>query len=222
MIGFISDIHGNYPALKAVLSELDKIGCTQIYSLGDVSGYYCMVNECIQELKERGIENILGNHDYYIVNNQKCPRSYTVNLCLDYQRTILTEDNLNWLKKSKSEIKLKDIWMVHGGWNDPLDEYINDFTFLDVEQETKKYLSGHTHVQMRREGKYGIYVNPGSVGQPRDNNPLAAYAVLDKDIELHRVEYDIDEIAFAMKKAGFDERVSSCLYHGVKIGADGK
>ena len=79
MIAIISDAHGNYPALKAVLSEIDKLNCGRIISLGDVSGYYCMVNECIDEFRRRNIVNLMGNHDYYVLGRVDCPRSYTVN-----------------------------------------------------------------------------------------------------------------------------------------------
>ena len=72
-------------------------------------------------------------------------------------------------------------------------------------------------------GKEAVYFNPGSVGQPRDYDPKAAYAIIkENEIELKRVEYDIDRIAFEMQKAGFLERVSSCLYGGMKIGEDKK
>lgn len=225
MIGIISDVHGNYPALCAVLKELDACGCEKIISLGDVCGYYCMINECIQEFRKREIVNIMGNHDYYILHNENCGRSYTANLCLDYQRKVLTKENLEWLKKSVSDLKVNDIWMVHGGWNDFLDEYISDFTFLDKLQSTIKiYVSGHTHVQKYVQGKYGKYMNPGSVGQPRDGIPTAAYGIINDDgeIELKRCKYDIDEIVNNMAKAGFQERVASCLHLGVKIGDDGK
>ena len=223
MIGFISDIHGNYPALQAVLSELDKLNCKKLYFLGDVTGYYCMVNECMDALRERNVECILGNHDYYILNNEKCPRSYTVNKCLDFQRTVIREDNFKWLRTFRNQIKVDDISMVHGGWNDYLDEYISDFSFLDKKEGFSFFFSGHTHVQIERKGQYGRYYNPGSVGQPRDRDSRAAYAYMDdkKKVHLKRVEYDIDQIVFAMKKAGFEDRISSCLYHGVKIGEDG-
>lgn len=221
MIGIISDIHGNYPALQAVLEKLDAKGCKRIISLGDVSGYYCMINECIQELKNRDIPNILGNHDFYIVNNKECGRSYTVNQCLNYQRKILSEENFEWLKKSYSDIKENGIWMVHGGWNDYIDEYISTYDFLEKSDvETKLFVSGHTHIQKKIEGQYACYINPGSVGQPRDYVPSAAYAVVNDDgsVELLRTEYDIDKICYEMKMAGFQERVFSCLYQGTKIG----
>ncbi|MCI8991544.1 MAG: metallophosphoesterase family protein [Eubacterium sp.] len=225
MIGIISDIHGNFPALTAVLKKLDAAGCDRIISLGDVSGYYCMVNECIAELRERNIVNIMGNHDYYIMYNKKCERSYTVNICLDYQRQILTETNLEWLRQSVSNIRENGTWYVHGGWHDYTDEYVTDFSFLDKENgEIKIYVSGHTHIQKRVDGTCGVYFNPGSVGQPRDHIPTAAYAVMDDNgkIDLKRTEYDIDRIAYEMERAGFQERVASCLYSGVKIGEDGK
>ena len=225
MIGIISDVHGNYPALCAVLKELDACGCNRIISLGDVCGYYCMINECIQELRNREIINIIGNHDDYILNNKNCGRSYTANICLDYQRRVLTKENLEWLEKSVSQLKLDAIWMVHGGWNDFLDEYISDFSFLDVKSpETKIYVSGHTHIQKMVKGKYAVYFNPGSVGQPRDGLPTAAYGIIydTGQIELKRTEYNIDEIASEMREKGFQDRVCSCLYKGVKIGDDGK
>ena len=225
MLGIISDVHGNYPALKAVLEKLDAAGCKEIISLGDVCGYYCMVNECIETLRERNVKNIIGNHDFYIIHNGKCERSYSVNVCLDYQRKILTEKNLEWVKESVSYIKKDDMWMVHGGWNDYVDEYISDFSFLDEKNaDTNLFISGHTHVQKQVVGKNATYFNPGSVGQPRDHIPTAAYAIIDdeKNIFLNRTEYDIDEIDFAMRKAGFAERFTSCLYHGMKIGEDGR
>lgn len=221
MIGIISDIHGNYPALKAVLQKLDKAGCQKIISLGDVVGYYCMVNECIHELRERNIINILGNHDNYIISGSRCERSYSANLCLDYQRKILTYENIAWLRQSALYIREQGYWMVHGGWKDFIDEYISDYSFLDIpENKNQTYISGHTHIQTYIHGKYADYYNPGSVGQPRDGQASAAYAVLDDHYILHlrRTEYDIEQIIFEMKKVDFPERISSCLYYGCKIG----
>lgn len=225
MIGLISDIHGNYPALQAVLDKLDKAGCDRVISLGDVSGYYCMVNECIEELRKRNIINIMGNHDFYIIYDKKCERSYTVNVCLDYQRGILSEPNLAWLRQSVAYIREDGMWLVHGGWHDYVDEYVTDFSFLDEKSSgIKLYVSGHTHVQKEVDGEYAAYINPGSVGQPRDHIPTAAYAIIDEKgtVRLERAEYDIDRIVYEMEQAGFSERVSSCLYSGVKIGEDGK
>lgn len=223
MIAIISDVHGNYPALCSVLEEIDKAGCKTIISLGDVAGYYCMVNECIDEFRRRNIINILGNHDSYLLGYGRCPRSTTVNRCIDYQKKIITEENLNYLKNSVSIYDFDNISLRHGGWNDPIDEYITTFDF-DAAKVTgyKVFGSGHSHIQFLQEKNGLIYFNPGSVGQPRDNNPLSAYTIIDDigNVKLYRIKYDIDSIAVAMQQAGFEARNYNCLYVGSKIGGN--
>jgi len=63
-VGLVADIHGNFPALLAVMEALDTIGVDQIFCLGDTAGYYPQVNECIDLLRERNISSVMGNHDY--------------------------------------------------------------------------------------------------------------------------------------------------------------
>ena len=222
MIAIISDVHGNYPALCKVLKEIDKIGCKTIISLGDVVGYYCMVNECIDEFRERGIINLLGNHDSYLLGMGKCPRSTTVNRCIDYQKQIITSENLDYLRQSSTKYEFDNISLRHGGWNDPIDEYITNFDFKIAENSPFIIFgSGHSHIQSLQEKDGIIYFNPGSVGQPRDNNPQAAYGLIDDNkVTLCGINYDIDQIANAMQKAGFEERTYECLYHGTKIGGN--
>ncbi|MDC1327344.1 metallophosphatase family protein [Ulvibacter sp.] len=217
MIGIISDIHGNFEALKVVLAELDKKRVSKIYCLGDVVGYYSQVNECCEVLRERKIECLMGNHDWYMVSGSFCPRSQSVNDCLAYQRKLITTENFNWLKEFQLQIEFENIKMVHGGWTDPIDEYLyepNEEYFRKVEGEI--FLSGHTHKQQLHHFKNKTYCNPGSVGMPRDNDPRAAYAIIKgKDITLHRVDYNIDKVCDLMKKAGFN----SYYYGGLKTGA---
>jgi len=220
MIAIISDIHGNYPALKEVIAEIDSTGCKQIFSLGDVAGYYCMINECIEMLRERGITNLLGNHDFYLTHNKPCPRSRSATVCLEYQKKNITEKNLTWLKESQTSLLYDEISMVHGGWTDPVDEYL-----FEIDEDYfnklhgKIFLSGHTHVQSIFRFSEKIYCNPGSVGQPRDGDPRAAFAVIsDGKVFLKRVEYNIDAISFQMKKKGFAPYFYENLYHGSRIG----
>ena len=222
VIAIISEVHGNYPALKAVLAEIDNIGCNRIISLGDVSGYYCMVNECIEEFRKRKIVNILGNHDYYVLGRGDCPRSYTVNRITEYQRQIITPDNKEYLACSKDFIDTSFLSARHGGWNDPVDEYVDEFDFDIAEKyPIKMFCSGHTHIQKLCQKDDITYFNPGSVGQPRDYDNRAGFAIIhdDGNVKLYRVKYDIDEICFKMKQAGFEERIYECLYKGTRIGA---
>ena len=222
MIAFISDVHGNYPALKAVIDKIDGLGCRRIISLGDVSGYYCFINECVDLFKSRNILNLMGNHDFYLVSNSECPRSRSVNDLLEYQKKNIRPENLAWLGRSPAAYNNGLFSCVHGGWNNPMDEYM-----INIEPDYFKrfdeglFFSGHTHIQKILSFGPQKYCNPGSVGQPRDGNPKAAFAVLEGNtIILHRVAYNIDEIASAMQSAGFDDYYFRGLYSGQAIGAD--
>ena len=123
-LAVISDIHGNYEALKSVLAEIDKMKITEIYCLGDVVGYYSQINECCNELIERNIPSLMGNHDWYMASGGFCPRSKSVNDCLLYLRKVITKRHIEWLRTFSVQIFVGDIHMVHGGWTDPIDEYL--------------------------------------------------------------------------------------------------
>lgn len=217
MIAVISDIHGNYEALEAVLKEIDKLKVSKIYCLGDVVGYYSQVNECCDILRERGIECLMGNHDWYMSSGSFCPRSQSVNDCLKYQRKVISTTNLNWLKTFKLQFEIDNIKMVHGGWTDPIDEYLyepNEGYFNKIEGDI--FISGHTHIQQLVKFTNKVYCNPGSVGMPRDNDPRSAFAIIDNGmISLKRVEYDMEKVFHLMEKAGF----SDYYYGGLKTGS---
>ncbi len=215
-IGIISDIHGNYEALKAVLNELDRLGVTEIYCLGDVVGYYSQVNECCEELIRRKIPCIMGNHDWYMAGGGSCIRSKSVNDCIYYQRTIITESNLNWVRSFQLQLKINNVNMVHGGWSDPIDEYIQPTEEYFEKVTGNVFVSGHTHIQMLKEYKHKIYCNPGSVGQPRDNDPRAAFAIYDGVFTLHRVVYDVKRVFELMDRAGFNDYYYGCLKTGAE------
>ena len=221
MIGLISDIHGNAVALRAVLRELDALGVQHIICLGDIAGYAPQVNECCETLIARDIPTLIGNHDYYLAFNEPCPRSVSANLCLDYQHRVVKPEYKHWLGQNPKHLGLPpDIRMVHGGWNNPIDEYLYELrpSYFDG-LDGARFFSGHTHVQGFWQLGSNTYCNPGSVGQPRDGNPNAAFAILDEDrVSLHRQSYDIDEIADACRHAGYDERLFRNLYDGTRIG----
>lgn len=220
MIAILSDIHGNYPALKAVLDDVDKVGCERIISLGDVVGYYCMVNECIGALRARDVVNLMGNHDDYLVSRTTCLRSKSATRCIEFQQQSISPENREWLTSSISTLEFENVSMVHAGWNDPLDEYLHTISESYFEERAARiFFSGHTHVQVLAKLGNKVYCNPGSVGQPRDGDPRAGYALLDRgEIVLRRVEYDIDSIAAEMKVAGFEAYFYENLYRGSRIG----
>jgi len=145
-----------------------------------------------------------------------CPRSRSVNDCLAYQRTIIESRHLEWLRTFPVQMMIDEIRMVHGGWADPIDEYLKPSEDYFERVEGRVFVSGHTHIQTVRRFGDKLYCNPGSVGQPRDGDPRAAFAVYEAgEFTLHRVEYDIQKVFDLMDAAGFNDY----YYGGLKTGA---
>lgn len=214
-IGLISDIHGNYEALSAVLTKLDEMKVNKIICLGDVVGYYPQVNECCDALRKRGIETVMGNHDWYMAAGSFCLRSQSVNDCLEYLNEVITDENKEWLKSLPIHLELDGLKVVHGGWTDPIDEYLDPTESYFSKVQGTYFASGHTHRQILSDFGDKVYCNPGSVGQPRDNDPKAAFATFDgKNFQLHRVEYDMTVIYRLMEQAGFNDYYYGCLETG--------
>ena len=213
---FISDIHGNYEALTAVLAEIDRLGVTNIVCAGDIVGYYSQVNECCDELRARGIPSVMGNHDWYMAGGGFCLRSKSVNDCLQYQRRVISADNLAWLKTLPMQLQVDGVNMVHGGWSDPIDEYLKPSQDYFDRIDGRFFLTGHTHLPMVQHYDGKVYCNPCSVGQPRYGDPRAAFAIFDgSDFTLHRVEYNMQKVFDLMDAAGFNDY----YYGGLKTGA---
>lgn len=221
MIAIIADIHGNYSALSSVFEKIEAMGVTETICLGDICGYYSQVNECIDSLRERDIFSLMGNHDFYISSENSCERSNSANLCIEYQKSVITDSNLEWISTLMPKAIRHGIDMVHGGWNDPLEEYVRPDDSYFSSLDGKLFASGHTHVPCvwHNSSSTQTYCNPGAVGQPRDGNPKASFATWDGDeFKLHRIEYDIAWAQSAMKKAGFDDYFYENLSRGTRIG----
>jgi predicted phosphodiesterase len=215
-IAFISDIHGNYEALQAVLAELDRLAIVDVYCVGDTAGYHTQINECCDELRRRAIPSVMGNHDWYLAGGGFCSRSKSVNTCIAYQRRVITEPNLAWMRGLPVHLQIGEVQMVHGGWTDPIDEYLVPSAGYFDRVEGRTFVSGHTHVPTIQKFPGGTYCNPGSVGQPRDGDPRAAFAVYDgENFELRRVQYNMERVFLLMEAAGF----SDYFYGGLKTGA---
>lgn len=219
MIGIISDVHGNHVALAAVLERLDAMGASEIICLGDVAGYYSQINECCDALRARNIFTLMGNHDLYLASGTRCPRSNSANRCLDYQRSVISASNLAWLAGLPEAATVHGIRIVHGGWNDPIDEYMKPAADYFSELDGDHFASGHTHVPCIFSAGGKTYCNPGSIGQPRDGNPAASFATWDgTDFHIHRQAYDIARIQAHMAEAGFDPYFYENLGAGTQIG----
>ena len=161
----------------------------------------------------------MGNHDWYLATGESCPRSNSANRCLDYQRTIISKNNLDWLATLKPNALIEELNIVHGGWHDALDEYITPSTdyFADIQRHF--FASGHTHVPCIWSDGDKTYCNPGSVGQPRDGDARASFAIWDgKEFSLYRVVYHFRPLQQAMQNAGFEAYFYENLAMGTRIG----
>ena len=217
MIAIISDIHGNYEALKKVLEIIDSMEISKIYCLGDVAGYYSQINECCDALRKRNVKCVMGNHDWYMVSGSRCLRSQSVNDCLEYQRKIISKENFEWITAFPVIINAHEISMVHGGWQNPIDEYLEGSLDYFNDIKGKLCVSGHTHVQYSYQYGEKIYCNPGSVGQPRDGDNRAAFATFNGEkFTFYRVEYNYKKVGELMQEAGFDKYYYGCLMDASK------
>lgn len=219
MIAIISDIHGNWAALRTVLEEIDKLGVEKTINLGDTAGYYPHVNECCNALRERGVLSLLGNHDFYLVRGLPCHRSRSASACLEHQRRVTSASNLAWLAGLPTSFLIDGINCVHGGWSDQLEEYFHPrpgyFDFC----EDSVFASGHTHVPTVWVDGARQYCNPGSVGQPRDGDARASFAIFDgRSFEIRRVAYDPSDTQKAMQDSGFPRAYYENLEIGTRIG----
>ncbi|MFB6202476.1 MAG: metallophosphoesterase [Halorhabdus sp.] len=222
-LGVISDIHGNRIALEAVLDDMPDVD--RLVCAGDVVGYNPWPAECVEMVRERSIPTVMGNHDRAVARGTGFRFNAMASAGVDYGRERLDDDALSWLDDLPAERLVADgrVKLVHGHPDDP-DRYTYPDEFSPrMLGDEDLLVTGHTHVQGHRVFEEGVVMNPGSVGQPRDNDPRAGYAVVDLtdgsggdavSVEERRVEYDIDAVVDAVREAGLPERIGTRLYEG--------
>jgi len=222
----ISDIHGNFDALTAVLEDIGAQGADRIVCLGDVVGYGAEPRECVQALIERDVLTIAGNHDYAAIGktNINYFNAYAKEATL-WTRKVCTDVEKEFLHGLPLVEHLDDFSMVHGTLYAPeLFDYIlttyDAYLSLQLLEKPVCFL-GHSHVpinftwndmitfnyddEIEIKADQKALINVGSVGQPRDDNPLACYALFDhaaKKVNIRRVEYDIEAAARKICEAG--------------------
>ena len=216
-VGLISDLHGNRPAFESVLADMPAVD--RILCAGDVVGYYPWPGWSIDAIRDRDIQTVSGNHDRAVATNTAFRFNEQARAGVLYARDVLTDEQLGWLADLPTELTMADgaIKVIHGHPADP-DRYTHPPAFSpNLLGDERVLVLGHTHVQHVEGYASGIVVNPGSVGQPRDGDPRAAYAVLDVDamtVETRRVEYDIDRVQREVQSAGLPERLATRLSRG--------
>jgi putative phosphoesterase len=216
-IGVISDIHGNKVALDAVLADMPDVDA--LVCAGDVVGYNPWHSECVEAVRERSIPTVSGNHDRAVAGGGRFAFNSLAGAGVSHARETLTDDQIEWLAALPTTCREFDgrVRIVHGHPEDPdRYTYTREFSPRLLGDEDALVL-GHTHVQGHERFDEGVVLNPGSVGQPRDGDPQAAYAVLDLDglaVAQHRVEYDIDRVQKAVADANLPARIGNRLAEG--------
>ena len=223
-IALISDIHSNLEAFEAVLKEIKKSKISKIFCLGDIVGYGANPNECIDLIRKNKTSSIKGNHDHEatLLENIEWFNEDAKQAIL-WTKEKRTDSNSKFLKNLPSSLEFENIFLVHGSPRDNFYEYIfpdmEDYDFAELFAIAKKDViaCGHSHIQFSREFNDKLIINPGSVGQPRDSNPDAAYCIFNTKtlkIEFKRVKYKIEKAAKKILKAGLPQFLASRLYSG--------
>jgi predicted phosphodiesterase len=241
-LAVISDVHSNIEALEAVLEDMHKRGITKrnILFLGDAVGYGPNPNECTSIVKKSASVLIAGNHDWgalgltdinYFNPNARAAIKWTDEALTPENRLILEEFSL--VKRMKKD----SLFLVHGtpkepeGWHYLLSLWDAEVNFGQFEERI--CLLGHSHLPFVMEklpsgeivvlkdkaelsSEHRYIINPGSVGQPRDGNPRASYAILtDEAVEIIRIEYDFPKTQGKMRKAGLPAPLIERLSRGI-------
>ncbi|MBT3322276.1 MAG: metallophosphoesterase family protein [Anaerolineae bacterium] len=237
----VSDIHANYTAFEAVLDNAGDFEA--LWCLGDIVGYGPDPNACVELLSEqKNLVCVPGNHDIAAMGQMPTEAfNGDARLSMLWQQRVLSASSMDFLNTLQQVIEPHEtVTLAHGSPRDPIWEYmINTLTarvnFLEF--KTDFCFVGHTHVPsifwyeeetdrvlldipnagepIELQGR--VILNPGSVGQPRDRDPRAAYAIFDTETKIwepHRVEYDIKSVQARIREANLPERHALRLEEG--------
>lgn len=236
----ISDVHANFTALATVLADAPKFD--EIWCLGDLVGYGPNPNECIERIQDFAHISLAGNHDWAALGKLDLS-SFNIDAraASMWTQTILSPSAREYLDTLPTRVEQDGFSMAHASPREPVWEYILDANqaFANFEYFSAPIcLVGHTHIpivfeldeQQRRcetmippfsepltLGSRRMIINPGSVGQPRDGDPRASYALLDLDAmtwEFHRVAYPVEITQERMRARGLPRRLIARLEVG--------
>jgi putative phosphoesterase len=216
-LGVISDVHGNLPALERVLEAMPSVD--MLVCAGDVVGYNPWPAACVDAVRDRGVPTVQGNHDRAVANADAAGFNGMAKAGVDYAREQLGAEAVDWLGALPTERRVADgrVKIVHGHPDDP-DHYTYPREFAaGLLDDEELLIMGHTHVQHHAVFSEGIVLNPGSVGQPRDRDSDAAYAVVDLDdrsVAEYRVSYDVDRVVDAVEDTGLPTDIGERLREG--------
>lgn len=221
-IGVISDIHGNLPALEAVLDDLSTRQVDRVYCLGDLVGYAPFANEVVDRIRTERIPTIMGNYDDGTgFDRDECGCAYREpedqrlgDQSFAWTKAHVTADNKAFLQSLLEEIRFeadgKRLLLVHGSPR-KINEYLfedrplSSFQRLAASSDADIIVFGHTHKPYTKLVDNVLFVNAGSVGKPKDGDWRACYAILEpasrEPVHFIRVEYDLKAVTGAIRQS---------------------
>lgn len=217
-IGVVSDIHSNKVALDAVLDDMpsvDKLVCC-----GDIVGYGPWPSECVETIREECDIVVQGNHDRDLEDPSFYFGHPMAHEGLLHSTEKLTDEQYEWVTSLPKQETVVDQYRVVHSHPTVEDKYVEPKDFPRMRPHLDEYdgiFLGHTHIQHKATIDEKLILNPGSVGQPRDKNSNAAYAVVDTEestAELHRVSYDIEAVADAVEQQELPKSIGKRLFKG--------
>lgn len=237
LIGLISDVHANLPALEVVLAELDARGVDGIFNAGDLVCYGPSPNEVIHLLREREIVSIYGNRDREVYEFPLRYERYKENLhplkfrAYEWTYNELVEQNLEYLKSLPERVSVcvnsHKLLMVHDRIHPEIPQLKPDTSDAQFEEiaagvEEDIIVFGHTHIPFAREVAGKIFVNTGSVGRPGDGDIRAGYVVLEIlegqiAARIKRVGYDVDRTVKTIYESDLPDEFALMFQQGRKL-----
>lgn len=237
----VADVHGNFAALSAVLADAGNVD--SIWNLGDTVGYGPFPNDCLDALRSRrAFPFLAGNHDLAALDERFLAGfNPTAAAAVRWTARALSDENKAYLATRSPSATLDGVELAHGSPLQPYWEYIlsADSAYANLKQmKSRICFVGHTHVPMLATlapraktahieplrdqdvvdlARGPAILNPGSVGQPRDGDPRASYAIFDterQEVVLRRVKYDVDATQKAIIDAGLPAQLASRLAVG--------
>jgi diadenosine tetraphosphatase ApaH/serine/threonine PP2A family protein phosphatase len=238
-VAVISDVHANYHALEAVLKEIDTARVDAVWCLGDTVGYGPRPNECCDVVKDRAGHCLVGNHDLVVLGELAVSDfNDEAAMAAIWTTEVLTPESRAFLASLKPFGEVEGVDLFHASARDPVWEYVltEEAALATLELAAAPLvLVGHSHVALAitaDDGRVGggpapggskvtldgrRLLNPGSVGQPRDGDPRAAWMLLDLEerfAEFHRVPYPIERTQAEMRERGLPQILAARLERG--------
>jgi predicted phosphodiesterase len=240
-VAIISDIHGNRQAFEAVLKDIADASVTEVWCLGDLVGYGADPDACVDLARDNTDLCLAGNHDLAVAGKISLDEfSRGAAIAVRWTQEVIASDNRDYLASLRPSAARADIGLYHASPRDEVWEYVLSALLAELCFDTARHrvnLLGHSHVALSFERPDGHpatgetrradsqldlaigewLLNPGSVGQPRDGDPRAAWLLRDRDRQTaryHRCDYDISGAASAIRTARLPDSLAERLEYG--------